>query len=197
MPAAPQLITNTVLLSEEKPLSVTEMKTLVNIRNRKIRYLASTYFVLLACIFYGWLMGPFKTGGRYTGGRRPPTEEEIERFNLVAPVVIAFLFIILTAFFVHYYFKTLHTYIKDIKGRIKILYYFEPESYKTPFFDTYYIKTISRKRPMVRITKELYDAIQPGCRACISMSPFARFVFTIEVEDKKMEFNEKNSILDL
>lgn len=137
-------------------------------------------------------MGPYKTNKR-----RPPTEEEIERFNLVAPIVITFLFIALTAFFVHYYFKTLHTYIKDIKGRIKVLYYFEPESYKTPFFDTYYIKTISKRRPMVRITKELYDAIQPGCKACISMSPFARFVFTIEVEDKKMEFNEKNSILDL
>jgi len=192
LPGAPQLITNTVLLSEEKPLSTTEMKTLVSIRNKKIRYLVSTYLALFACIIYGWLMGPYKTNKR-----RPPTEEEIERFNLVAPIVITFLFIALTAFFVHYYFKTLHTYIKDIKGRIKVLYYFEPESYKTPFFDTYYIKTISKRRPMVRITKELYDAIQPGCKACISMSPFARFVFTIEVEDKKMEFNEKNSILDL
>lgn len=173
-------------------MSPTEMNTLISIRNKKIRYLASTYFALLACIIYGWLMGPYKTSKR-----RPPTEEEIERFNLVAPLVITFLFIALTAFFVHYYFKTLHTYIKDIKGGIKILYYFKPESYKTPFFDTYYIKTISKKRPMVRITKELYDAIQPDCKACISMSPFARFVFTIEVEDKKMEFNEKNSILDL
>lgn len=194
MSKAVQLISNTVLLSEQKSLTANERKSLISIRNKKGLYIGSTYLLLSGLLIFAWVNGP------YSGGRRSKhqiTQEDIDRYNVVAPIVISFLLLLLTIYFFNYYRKTLHTYIKDIKGNIKVLYYFEPESYKTPFFDTYYIKTISRKRPMVRITKELYDAIQPGCKACISMSPFARFVFTIEVEDKKMEFNEKNSILDL
>ena len=183
------------LLSEQQPLTVAEKNILIKIRDKKIRLLATTYATLLAILIFAWVEGPSR-GSRW-GRRSSITEEDINRFRIVAPIVIAFFFIILTIYFINYYLKTLHPYIKDIKAGIKELLYYEPESYKTPFFETYYIKTISKKRAMVRVTKELYDAIQPGCRACISLSPSARFVFSISVDEKIMEFNEKNSILDL
>ena len=180
------------LLSEQQPLTTAEKNILIKIRDKKIWIILSSYVVLLTVLILAWAGGPYK--GRRS---RSITEEDIERYKVVAPILIGIFFIALTIYFVNYYFKTLHPYIKDIKAGIKELLYYEPESYKTPFFETYYIKTISKKRAIVRVTKELYDAIQPGCRACISLSPSARFVFSIAVDEKKIEFNEKNSILDL
>ncbi|MBL7740724.1 MAG: hypothetical protein JNK14_16010, partial [Chitinophagaceae bacterium] len=112
---------------------------------------------------------------------------------LVAPYVFLFFFIVLTVYFVSYYRKSVHPFIKDLKEGIKELLYFPAESYKTPFFNAYYIKTPSKKNAMIRVSKEMYDSIQPGSKGCLCLSPRARFVFFIEVAGKKIEFNEKNS----
>ena len=191
MPLPPQINNpsiQAVLLQEQKSMSPGEIRILQMIRNKKLLFIVSSYCTFLAILALGWLYG----GGRSARWG----EEEVRRYRYVAPIVIAFFFIVLTIYFVNYYLKSLYPYIKDIKRGVKELLYFEPDSYKTPFFDTYYIRTVSKKNSLVRISKELYDAIQPGCKACMAISPAARFVFSIDVNGKKMEFNEKNALID-
>ncbi len=175
-----------------RPLTEEEKRILKKISRKKLSVWATAYFSLLGILLYAALAGPGKMY-RY----REITDEDLERINIVVPIVIGFFFIVLNIYFIRYFLRSVYPYMKDLKGGAKELIYFPAESYKTPFFDTYYLKTISRKKPMIRITKEVYDEIQPGAEACISISPKARFVFALKVGEKKMEFNENNSILDI
>lgn len=178
-----------ILLQEEKTLSVNEEVILQRIWKKKILFIGATYLAFVVVLVVAWVYGPEIAA-------RNEYEERL-RYEKLAPPLIIFFFVLLTVYFIRYYLRSAHPFWKDVKKGVKELIYFEPKPYKTPFFDRYYIQTISKKRAMVQISKEMYDAILPGAKACIALSPYARFVFSIHVDDKTMLFNEKNSILDM
>jgi hypothetical protein len=177
-----------IIQQEQRALTSEEARILSRIRDKKIVHIASTYLVLSFILVFAWLYGWTKTFGM--------KEEDAGAFDVVGPLVILFLFITLTIFFVNYYLKAVRPFVRDLKAGYKELIFFEPESYKTPFFDAYYIKTPSKKNAVIRISKEFYDSIKPGCKACLCLTPHARFPFSIDVDGKRIEFNEKNTRVD-
>ena len=123
-------------------------------------------------------------------------KEKLERYLYVAPIVVGFLFLVLTIYFIRYYLQTVHPYRQDLKNGMKELVYFIPEPYKTPFFETFYIRTISEQRPLVRISPELYQQVQPGSEAIMGIAPRSHFVFYIAVGNEVLEFDHRSASLD-
>jgi hypothetical protein len=185
-------------LTEQRPLTEDERGILWRIVNRKLRFLLSTYVVLATILFFLWFFGRKGiSGSRWGRPRIPLTEEQVSRFALLAPYLAGFFFILLTIYFYRHYRKLTYPYIKDVREGVKTVMFFVPERYKTPYFDAYYLKTAFRKKSMIRISKQLYDSIGPESFASIAYTPHAKFVFAIECENVKMNFNEKNSIIEM
>ena len=185
-----QLSQDLVLNSELRPLTEGEKNTLVFIRNKKLFYIFSTYVAFIGVLIYAWFDAKARWMNEYD-------EDEQARFFLLAPYAFAIIYAGITAFFLNYYFKLVHPYVKDIRKNIKELVYFRPEKYQTPLFAEYYILTPANKKPTVKINKEIFDEIDPNSSATLSLGKYSRFIFEIEVDGKKIKFNETNEPVDI
>ena len=178
-----------VLMTEKKQLSQRERNILKRIISQRLWFIGTTYAGLIGLLILAWIWAGLKAERR--GG-----EEKLERYLYVAPIVVGFLFLVLTIYFIRYYLQTVHPYRQDLKNGMKELVYFIPEPYKTPFFETFYIRTISEQRPLVRISPELYQQVQPGSEAIMGIAPRSHFVFYIAVGNEVLEFDHRSASLD-
>jgi hypothetical protein len=87
--------------------------------------------------------------------------------------------------------------IKDLKSGTKAVIPFIPGKYQTPFFAEYYLKTILKDRPLIKIDKELYDTIQDYSKAFIGISLYSEFVFFIQIDARRMKFNYSTLVDDI
>ena len=188
-PTLPQKSLQAVLMTEKKPLNQRERNILKRISNQRLWFIGTTYAGLTGLLILAWIWAGLKAERR--GG-----EEKLERYLYVAPIVVGILFLILTIYFIRYYLQTVHHYRQDLKNGVKELVYFIPEPYKTPFFETYYIRTISEQRPLIRVSPELYQLVQPGSEAIMGIAPRSHFVFYISVGDEILEFDHRSASLD-
>lgn len=188
-----------IIHEELQPLDSEESATLKRIRDKKFYFWLIAYLVLIAVLIIGYVYA--QTEAEYGSSRgmfkHSGSEEKAERFARVGPYMILFFFSCLSVFFIRYYLRTVHPFMKDFKLGRKRAIQFNPESYKTPYFDTFYLRTHFPKKPMLRISREMYNAIQPGVIGKVSMLPNSRFVLSLEVGNEIMKFNEKNTILDM
>jgi hypothetical protein len=49
---------------------------------------------------------------------------------------------------------------------------------------------------MLRISKEMYLAIQPGVTGQVAQALHSKFFFSLSVGKETMEFNERNTIIE-
>ena len=132
----------------------------------------------------------------YGVGYRRLSEDSIKMMTHLAPYFYLFIFFLIASYFIYYYYKLLFPYSRDLKEGIKEILYYEPEKYQTPFFAEYYIVTPVSKKSRVKISKEIFNAIRPGSTAAISYSIHSHFIFSIEVDQKEIKFNETNELMD-
>ena len=182
-----------VLFSELKPLTGSEKNILLFLRNKKLFYIISSYLAFLGVLILAW----FKAESDWINDYGRDDEEEMVRFYKLAPWVFAAIFAGLSAFFANYYFRLVHPYVKDKHKRMKEIIYFRPERYQTPLFAEYYILTPANQKPTVKISREIFDEIDPASKASISLGQFSRFVFEIEVDGRKINFNETHEPVDI
>lgn len=179
--------------SEVKRLTSAEIDILKKIRQKKSRFFLSTLVGFLILIPIGWIYSTNTSGIRY----HRLSENSIRRMAHLAPYFYLCVFLLITGYFIYYYYKLLYPFNKDLKEGIKEILYYDPGKYQTPFFAEYYIVTPISKRSRVKISKEIFDAINPGSTAAISYSIHSHFIFSIEVGDKEIEFNETNELADI
>jgi hypothetical protein len=195
-----EIATNNIQpLTEQKPLTEDERAIVARIVRKKLLFIIPSYVGLVMVLIIGWIWGGAGMPGRrsWTGERVEWDDDDLSRFALLAPYVMGFLFILLTIYLFRHYQKTIRPFIRDTRQGVKTVLFFTPEKYKTPIFDAYYIKTPFRKPPMIRISRELYDAIDAHSTGQIAYSPSARFVFFIEVNGHRINYNESNSVIDM
>lgn len=176
------------LIQEQKPLTKEEKRILTKIRDKKLLFIGSSYATMVALLVFVLL--------KYWGDSSLYETEKQKLFRTVLPWFMLFLFTILTIYFINYYLKSVHPLVKDLKGGVKELLYFPAQGYKTPFFDGYYLDTPSRKNARIRVSKDFYQLITPNTKVCMSLSLHSRFVFYVEMEGRRIEFNEKNARVD-
>ena len=178
------------IISREKiQLNFSDRITLSKVRRKKTLFMLKAYFGLIGILVLIYLTGLIK-----------PSEasiETIQRYQRATSILTGASFVLFTCIFLIHYFRSVYPYTLDLKRGLKTISWFYPVSYKTPFFEHYFLKTGSRKKPMLSIPKHLYQAIQPGVLACIIFAPASRFLLLIEVNGLGVEFNEENSGLDL
>jgi len=175
--------------SEQQLLTNEEMNILRGIRNKRTFFVLSTYLGLCFVLVESWI---------YIFDDLPYWGlQELFRFRFFLSQFILLLFIALTGFFLHYYFKIVNPFVKDIHAGKKEIVTFEAGRYKTPFFSDYYLETPLKKNSLVKITQEIYDevGIDPSTR--IHFSPIANYVLLIEIAGRKMKFNGSNALIDL
>ena len=185
----PELASSISATREQLDFTSEEQNILWRLRNRKLFFLVGTYLALSYVFIDGWT--------RVYPGTYFEAVKELFRFRIYPTWFLLALFIILTVYFTSYFLKSVYPLIKDLKAGKKQVIYFIPGKYQTPFFAEYYLKTPSQKTPLIRINKEMYDSIQSDSTACISMSLYSRFVFSIEVNGIKEKFNYSTAIDDL
>jgi hypothetical protein len=124
-------------------------------------------------------------------------EEEVSRFKALAPYFYSFIFSALTIYFGNYYFKLVHPFVKDVKKGLKEVIFFQPDKYQTPFFEEYYLGTPIKGKLRIKINKELFEAIQMGTTAFVSLALYSRFIFSIDINGKKLTLNDSSAIIDI
>lgn len=176
-------------VEEQDYLVKDEADVLTKIRNRKLVFILGTYGSLVGVLIYAWIDGFFRS---FRWG-----PDAVKRYEHVAPYLIIFSFVILTIYFIHYYFNSVHPLIKDLKSGMKRIQFFVPGKYQTPFVAEYYLKTPLKKVPLIKIDKDFYDRIHTGSVACICFAPHSKFVLSIEVDRAKVNFNYSVAMDDI
>jgi hypothetical protein len=171
---------------DQQPLSNGEKYILATIRNKKLLFLSGAYITLAGLL----VKFVFDLWTESDGWMKPV-------LLINSPLMITtFFFIVLTVFFLKYYFNAVHPFTKDISRKKKDIISFSAEKYKTPYFEEFFLKTPLKKRSLIKVNKEFYDAIQDNSVAHMSVAPFSRFVFSIELGNQKIQFNEKHFIIE-
>jgi hypothetical protein len=178
-----------IISREQMELTAEERQVLIGIRKRKFIFLATAYAALVAILSVIYITGNVKSVGL--------SVERATRFKVATHVFAEVVFIVVTIVFIIAYIRTIHPYTRDLKKGIKTISWFYPSAYKTPYFDSFFLKTGSKKKPMLSISRDMWDAIRPGVLACILFAPTSRLVLSLDIDGHRMEFNEKNSDLEL
>jgi hypothetical protein len=178
-----------IISRDQAELNAVERKVLVKIRRKKTIFLATAYLALITILAFVYMTGLIRSQGL--------TLEKNIRYQRATWIFTGVSFLAFTIIFVFHYIKTVYPYTRDLKKGLKTISWFYPAAYKTPFFDSFFLKTGSRKKPMLSIHRELYDAIRPGVLACILFAPSSRCVLLLDIDGRRMEFNEENTGLEL
>jgi len=179
-----------IINREQIALSSVERNILTKVRKKKTLSMLLAYFALIVLLFAIDMITKLKSS-------EDISIEKIQRFKTAIHILAGSSFIIFTIVFIFHYFRSIHPYTQDLKKGMKTVSWFYPVSYKTPFFDNFFLKTGSRKKPMLSIPRNLYEAIQPGTLAFIVFAPASRFVLLLDINGQQIEFNEENSDFEL
>ena len=178
-----------IINREQLELNAADKKILTGVRRKKTLFIAAAYLALIGILAVIYLISFVKSS--------EVSIEKAERFKLAIRLLAGISFLVFTCFFIIHYYRTIYPYTRDLKNGLKTISWFYPVSYKTPFFDNFFLKTGSRKKPMLAIPKYIYDAIQPGVLAFIAFAPTSRFVLLLDINGFQIEFNEVNSDFEL
>lgn len=174
---------------EQILLTEADKKLLAAVRLKRTIFLVLAYLSLVAILGFIFMTGQLRS-----------TETSLEkmlRYQRATNLLTGGSLVIFTIIFIIYYFKTVYPFTRDLKKGLKTVSWFYPAAYKTPYFDSFFLKTGSPKKPMLPIPKNLFDAIEPGVLAYILIAPASRFVFLLDIDGQQLEFNERNVVLDL
>jgi hypothetical protein len=178
-----------IINREQLQLNFKDRGILTKVRRKKTLFLLKAYLALITILVGIYLTG-FVTSST-------TSIDTIHRYQRATLILTAASFILFTNLFIIHYFRRIYPYTKDLKLGLKTVSWFYPVGYKTPFFDHFFLKTGSLKKPMLPIPKYLYDTIEPGVLAFIVFAPASRFLFLLDVNGLQVEYNEENSELDL
>lgn len=178
-----------IINREQIELNAEDRKILKRVRRRKTLFILTAYLALIAILTVVYLTSFIKSSDL--------SIEKNQRYKVAITVLTGSSLLVFTCIFIIHYYRTVYPYTRDLKRGLKTVSWFYPASYKTPFFDHFFLKTGSRKKPMLPIPKYVYDAIQPGVLAFITFAPTSRFVLLLDINGFQIMFNEENSDFEL
>jgi predicted nucleic acid-binding Zn ribbon protein len=148
-----------IINREQLQLNFKDREILAKVKRKKTLFLVKAYLALIAILVMIYLTG-FVTSSS-------TSIDTIHRYQRATFILTAGSFVLFTSLFIVHYFRRIYPYTKDLKTGLKTVSWFYPVGYKTPFFDHFFLKTGSPKKPMLPIPKHLYDTIEPGVLAFI------------------------------
>lgn len=178
-----KLMPERIAHTEEIPLSKKDLELLKSKRNKQFLFLLSGYLPFIAFGLYFLVMGPDSLNtGRSSGLWRNKItidEEQKNRFWIIAPYFIAFIFIILNIYFAKLYFQSIKPLIKDIKLNKKQLLFFKPAKNPMTFFNKYYISTPLYQNQQIEVSHADFESINENNELCLEVAPSSTFIFRL------------------
>lgn len=178
-----------IIKIEEQSLSEPDKVKLVTKRNKQLKFLALSYIPLALILAYVFFTGPAGVyREQYPYPKHEITDEDVSRFNIVAPYLCGFFFLLLTGYFIHYYLKTAAPLIRDINKNKKSLVIVRPEKTDMSVFNKYYITTPIRAKQQLSISKEGFYMISCSESLIFELGPNSLEVLKITSDGKEIVF---------
>jgi len=184
-----KLIVERVIKTEDQALSDKDRSTLIDKRNKQLKFLLVSYVPLALILLYVFIDGlsvAFRK--KFPLPDHEINEEDIKNFNLTAPWVCGGFFLILTIFFIHYYFQSAAPFIKDVKVNKKQLVFINPETTDMSVFNKYYLTTPIFKKQQLAISKEGFYSISTNQPVIMEIAPNSLEILRITSGGKEIGF---------
>ena len=183
------MTTGTIIVqTNSAPLTNENRKILITLRNRKLKYLLTTYLSLLCVLAMAWVIAVSGGLNRKSVLLNNSVKVEAKKAQIVAPVLFSFFILVLTIFFLKYYFQTVHRYNKDIKANLKNIIEFESTKYSMPVFNRYYLKTPVEQKQVVEISKDIYESLKDHEKLFFEIAPFSSHIFDLKKGDRSISY---------
>lgn len=163
------------------PLTGEEIVVLKAAKNKKLLYILSTYGTLSIVLVFAMMRGWGRAA--YYG------EDGLAKVNKIGPYFFLFVFLLLTVYFVRYYFQSVHPYVKDLREKQKKTIFFQPLRYKTPAFEEFFLTTPLEKKTLVRIMRNDYEEFITGDTFCFDTAPHSGYIFRLMKNEKEIQFS--------
>ncbi|MER3497854.1 MAG: hypothetical protein C4308_04080 [Chitinophagaceae bacterium] len=118
------------------------------------------------------------------------------RYQELAPYFYTFCFLLATGYFTRYFLKSVYPLVK-VKRKEKENYFFKPCKYKAPFIEDYYLKTTLNNMPLIHVERGFYEIIDDNSIAALYYSEHAKFILSVVVDHKRIDFNYSLVLDDL
>jgi hypothetical protein len=183
-----KLLKEKIIKTEEQPLSGTDLSILTAKRNKQLSFLLYSYIPLAAILLYVFIDGiAVISREKFPYQKMEFSDEEEARFHLVAPYVCAFLFLLLTIFFIRFYLQTLAPLIKDVKQKKKLLLHYIPEKTEMAFFNRYYLSSPVVKKQQVEISREDFMSLPQQGNLVIEVLPHSQTILRFTNNGKEIK----------
>ena len=184
-----KIIQERIIRTEEEKLSEKDRADLLAKRNKKLLHLLTAYIPLALILLYVYISGPSVVyRENYPHPEHEITDDDIENFNMAAPLICGFLFLMLTAFFLRYYLQSVAPLTKDIRKNKKLLLHIKPEKTEMAFFNKYFIATPIFKKQQVEIAKEDFYNIADDKPLILELAPHSQAVLRFTNDGKEITF---------
>ena len=182
-----KIIKERIITTTEQPLSEKDSTELIAKRNKKAFYVFSAYIPLALILVYVFLTGP---AGVYHDKSPYPkheiTDDDVNNFNIAAPFVCGFFFLLLTGYFIHYYLQTVAPLIKDLRKNKKLLLQIKPEKTEMAFFNKYFITTPIFKKQQVQVGKSDFYSISDDNPLILELAPHSQAILRFTNDGKEI-----------
>ena len=156
-------------------------------RDRQLIYLATGYFPIVLILMYVLFQGTSLLHIDESKMMDEKLVRKIEVLRTVIPYTIGFFFVLLTVYFIHYFFQTALPLIRDVKQKQKMLFYYMPEKTEMSIFHRYFLSTPIYKKQQVEITQEDFHAIPPNHPLILEMSPNSLIILRFRLENREIQ----------
>ena len=172
-----KIINERILTTREQPLSQKDRRELIARRNKKAFYVFSAYIPLALILVYVFFSGPSVVyRDNYPYPKHEITDDDVSNYNIAAPLVCGFFFLLLTGFFIQYYLQTVAPLIKDLRKNKKLLLQIKPEKTEMAFFDKYFIATPIFKKQQIQVDKVDYYNISDDKSLILELAPHSHAI---------------------
>lgn len=176
-----ELVQERIIKTEEQTLSAADAELLTIKRNRQLRFLVIPYLALALVLAYVFVSGP-------EGVTHVETDDDETNFNIAAPWVCGSMFLLLTGFFLRYYFETAAPLTKDIKRNKKLLVYVNPEKFDMGVFNQYFITSPVFKKQQISVARDDFYMISDTKPLVLELAPHSLEVLRITSDEKEIQF---------
>ena len=184
-----KILQERIITTTEQPLSEKDRSELIAKRNKKAFFLFSAYIPLALILAFVFFSGPSVVyQDKYPYPKHEITEDDVKNFNIAAPLVCGFFFLLLTIFFMHYYMQTVSPLIKDLRKNKKLLLQIKPEKTEMAFFNKYFIATPIFKKQQVQVEKTDFHNISDNKPLVLELAPHSQTILRFTNNDEEISY---------
>jgi hypothetical protein len=183
-----KLIQERIIKTEVQTLTDTDRSTLVNKRDKQLKFLLISYVplaLILAYVFIDGLEVIYRE--KFPYAKHEINEEDVKNFDIAAPYVCGGFLLLLTGFFIRIFLQTTAPLIKDIKKNKKHLLSVNPEKTDMSAFNKYYITTPVFKKQQLAISRDTFSMISNTEPLILELAPNSLEILRIKSNGNEIE----------